>query len=293
MGKIINVTRFCTDDGPGIRTTVFFKGCPLRCIWCHNPESQMSHSELMISYEKCTLCGACDAVCKSGAHIVEAGEHRYLKDACTLCGGCLNVCPNGVIDISGKEVPAADIMEEVLSDKVFYETSGGGMTLSGGEVLYQPDFAIELLSLAKSRGIRTAIETSGFGKRGDIERIIPLCDLVLFDIKETDPERHKKYTGVSLSVILDNLKLVDSFDTPIVLRLPIIPGLNDRDEHFDAVRKIANTLKNLRGIEIMPYHILGEYKYRQLGREYLCRDIKEPTAEQKTAWSKNFSDFQK
>jgi pyruvate formate lyase activating enzyme len=290
MGKIINVTRFCTDDGPGIRTTVFFKGCPLRCIWCHNPESQRADRELMISYEKCSLCGVCEAACKGLAHKISDTGHVLLRQNCILCGECVTSCPSSAIEISGKDCSADEIIKETLSDKVFYETSGGGMTLSGGEILYQPDFAAELLSLARAEGIHTAIETSGFGRKEDVKRLIPLCDTVLFDIKETDEERHKEYTGVGLSVILENLTVADSFGVPIVLRLPIIPGLNDREEHFLAVKKIAAGLKNLLRVEVMPYHALGEYKYRQLDREYKCSEVTEPTEEQKAVWQKFFDD---
>ncbi len=236
-GTIINLTRYCTDDGPGIRTTVFLKGCPLQCAWCHNPESQNRQTECYqdgepIGYTVCT----------------EA------------------------------------IAEEVLRDRVFYETSGGGVTVSGGEPLFQPAFTAEILRTCRKAGIHTAIETSGFASETALNQVLPHCDLVLFDLKETNPEKHLQYTGVPLEPILENLRRLDAAGIPLWLRLPIIPGWNDRKDHFDAVRALASTLHHCEKTQIMPYHILGKYKYTRLGREYRCVDVAESTKEQKAAW---------
>ena len=237
QGRIINVTRFCTDDGPGIRTTVFLKGCPLRCLWCHNPESQNPAEECYTNGEKI-----------------------------------------------GKTVSAGEILEEVLRDKVFYETSGGGVTLSGGEPLFQPEFTAEILRLCKENGIRTAIETSGFCAPNALEKVLPYCDLVLFDIKETDETKHLEYTGVPFAPILENLRQIDRKKIPFLLRLPVIPGLNDNETHFRRVKALAAELACCRGVEIMPYHKLGEYKYQQLGRDYFCNGIQEPDKETVKQW---------
>ena len=236
-GRIINITRFCTDDGPGIRTTVFLKGCPLRCAWCHNPESQNSEDDCY-----------------------ESGE------------------------TVGKTVTALEVFETLKRDKIFYETSGGGATVSGGEPLYQPEFTGEILRLCKEAGIRTAVETSGFASSKSVETALQNCDLVLFDIKETDPQKHLRFTGVPLEPIYDNLTRINEMGIPFVIRLPIIPGFNDRKAHFLAVRELVRGLKQCTGIEVMPYHTLGEYKYKQLGREYLCKEAYEPGEEQKALW---------
>lgn len=236
-GTIINITRFCTHDGPGIRTTVFLKGCPLRCIWCHNPESQNTKIE------------------------------RYTDG-----------------EEIGKIVCAEEVFDEIVRDKVFYETSHGGVTISGGEPMVQPDFVSEILRLCKQNAIHTAIETSGYGSMKALDKIIEHCDLVLFDVKETDEKKHQEFTGVELNIILENLKRINDSQTPFIIRLPIIPSLNDRTEHFRAVKELREKLPFCRGIEIMPYHKLGQYKYEKLGRKYLCDHIEEPTKEQKEAW---------
>ncbi|MBR6555975.1 MAG: glycyl-radical enzyme activating protein [Clostridia bacterium] len=238
-GRIINITRFCTDDGPGIRTTVFFKGCPLRCLWCHNPESQRFECEAW-----------------------ENGE------------------------AVGRTATVEEVLSEIREDEIFYRTSGGGATLSGGEPMAQPDFAEGILSGCRTAGIRTAMETCGFAAPAVAERLFPLCDLLLFDLKETDPARHEDFTGVPLAPILENLRRADALGIPVCLRLPIIPGLNDREEHFRAVRAIADSLTHPPQLQIMPYHRLGEHKYDRLGREYLCPETHEPTAEEKARWEK-------
>ena len=239
QGKIINITRYCTDDGPGIRTTVFLKGCPLKCIWCHNPESQNMEIE---SYH--------------------TGE------------------------LIGKVITAVEVFEEVKRDKIFYETSGGGVTISGGEPLFQPEFTAEILKLCKECGIHTAIETSGFAGELALMTVLKYCDLVLFDIKETNEANHLQYTNVPAEPILKNLKKINDIGIPFLLRLPMIPGLNDRDEHLLKVKELAKDMNWCQGMEIMPYHILGEYKDKQLGRQYLCTGIQEPSKLQVENWRK-------
>lgn len=240
-GRIINITRFCTDDGPGIRTTVFLKGCPLRCVWCHNPESQ------------------------------NPAEERY---------------SNG--ETVGRTVSVQEVLTEVLRDKPFYETSDGGVTISGGEPLFQPEFTAELLRLCQEHGIHTAVETAGFATRSVLESVVRHCDLVLFDIKETDAEKHREYTGAPLAVILENLAAINAQQVPFVIRLPIVPSYNDRADHFQTVKALADGLPFCQGVQVMPYHKLGEYKYRQLGREYPCGDLSEPSKQQAEQWQKFF-----
>lgn len=242
-GNIFDIQRFCTSDGPGIRTTVFFKGCPLKCLWCHNPESQKKEREIMFYPEKCKGCGRC-----------KNADENF-------------VCYNDARRLCGKTVTADEVMETVLRDKVFYENSGGGVTLSGGEPLYQAEFAVEILRAAKNAGVHTAMETCGFATKENLIAVAEYTDLFLFDCKETDAALHRKFTGVDNSVIIENLRLLDSLGKPTVLRCPIIPGCNNRREHYVGIAALANSLNHVTGIEIEPYHSLGEGKYTALGRE--------------------------
>ncbi len=244
-GTIFNIQRFCINDGPGIRTTVFLKGCPLKCIWCHNPESQAREPEIM-----------------------------FYKDKCTKCGGCVNVtvndsdfvCINDAKEICGKEISSDEVIKEVLKDEIFYKNSGGGITISGGEPFYQFDFSLELVKKAKENGLHTAIETCGFVKNSDLKKIAEFVDLFLYDYKETNSERHKNFTGVDNAVIIDNLSFLNNINKDVILRCPIIKGCNDRREHFEGIAEIANRYKNILHIEIEPYHSLGEGKYGALGK---------------------------
>ncbi len=261
QGTIFNIQRFCVNDGPGIRTTVFLKGCPLSCVWCHNPESQRFEPEILFYKDKCTGCGRCKCV--------TAADRDF-------------VCFNGAKEICGKTVSADEITAEVLKDKPFYENSGGGVTLSGGEPLAQYDFSLELLKKAKENGIHTAIETCGYAEKSKILEIAKYVDLFLFDCKETDQELHKKYTGVDNKIILDNLKALSDAGSKIILRCPIIPGFNDREEHFKGISEIADKFSGIEHIEIEPFHPLGESKYSALNREYA--DIQPPDAETVDNW---------
>lgn len=287
-GSVINVTRFCTDDGPGIRTTVFLKGCPLSCAWCHNPESQKAPSEIFYDEKKCVLCRACETVCRENRHTFAQGVHTFDLAQCSACGDCAVVCPTKALEMIGKTVCVEEIVNEVKKDAVFYQTSGGGVTLSGGEPLFQTDFCVEILRACKTAGIHTAIETSGFASERDFLRVLEYCDFVLFDVKDTDEERHIRNTGVSLQPIMRNLRLLDEKGVPFVLRLPIVPTFNDDLAHFANVKALAGTLRHCQGVEVMPYHTLGEYKYRLLQRPYACAHIKNPSVEQTEKWKSYF-----
>ena len=262
-GTIFNIQRFCVNDGPGIRTTVFLKGCPLSCVWCHNPESQRFEPEILFYKDKCTGCGRCKCV--------TAADRDF-------------VCFNGAKEICGKTVSANEVTAEVLKDKPFYKNSGGGVTLSGGEPLAQYDFSLELLKKAKENGIHTAIETCGYAEKSKILEIAKYVDLFLFDCKETDPELHKKYTGVDNKIILDNLKALSNAGSKIILRCPIIPGFNDRAEHFKGISETAEKFIGIEHIEIEPFHPLGESKYSALGRE--VADIPVPSGKTVDKWIK-------
>ena len=282
-GRIFNIQRFCTDDGPGIRTTVFFKGCPLRCLWCHNPESQKKDSEITYDESKCIACGRCVTVCPTGSHTLTK-KHIFERESCNGCGACSEVCPSQALELFGKTASVQEIYYEVRRDKIFYDTSGGGVTLSGGEPLYQPKLATALLKRCKEGGIHTAIETCGFADETALLSVLEYCDLVLFDIKETDSERHKRYTGAPLEPILRNLGMINERKIPFIIRAPIIPDLNDREEHFSELRKIRDALEYCGGIEIMPYHKTGSYKYALLDRDYSLSDIEAPSKETAERW---------
>lgn len=255
-GMIFDIKKFAINDGPGIRTAVFLKGCPLRCVWCHNPESQSPLPELSLSPEKCIGCGWCTSVCPNGLD----------RALCTGCGKCVEKCYAGAREIIGRRMTVEDVLAEVLKDRIFYENSGGGMTVSGGEPLFQPEFTTALLEAAKKENIHNCLDTSGFAQWTKIEKMLPFVDIFLYDLKETDPERHIEYTGVPLEPILGNLREIDRRGGVTILRCPIVPGLNDRLEHADGIAAVANSLRHLHEINLMPYHPLGESKRTRLGK---------------------------
>ena len=266
-GNIFDIQRFCVHDGPGIRTTVFFKGCPLRCIWCHNPESQKAQKSVAFYKDKCALCGACARECHNDGHLFEDGKHVLKRSGCDLCGKCVQACPLGALEMLGRTESAESVMDEVLRDKIFYKNSGGGMTVSGGEPLMQGDFLLELLRSAKENGVHTCIETCGFGSRETLIEAAKYTDIFLFDIKETEDTRHKELTGVPFAPIKENLMLLNSLGAKVILRCPLVPGINVREEHIEQIAKIATELDGLIEVNVMAYHLLGSGKYDALDME--------------------------
>ena len=281
---IFNIQRFSVNDGPGIRTTVFMKGCMLNCLWCHNPESKSSRPQLLLNARQCLGCGECIAACENGLHsFAEDGRHLIDRDRCALCGKCVSACV-GALEMCGKEMTADEILKEVLRDKPFYDNSGGGMTVSGGDPLLAPEFTLDLLRRAKEYGLHTCVETSGFAKWEKVEAMIPFVDLFLWDVKETDAARHREYTGVPNEPILENLRRLDAAGGRTILRCPVIPGYNDRAEHFAAIAALAESLNNVREINIEPYHPLGQSKAEALGEEYALAGLTFPKEEVVKEW---------
>lgn len=281
-GKIFDIQRFSVHDGPGIRTTVFFKGCPLKCIWCHNPESQTVSPSLAYYNNKCVGCGACVNACENECHSFDEKGHVIDRDKCTVCGKCQAACPFGALEVFGKRETVENIIEEVERDNAFYKNSGGGMTVSGGEPLMQGEFLIALLKTAKERGIHVCMETSGFASEKTVRAAAEYTDIFLFDIKATCDEKHKELTGVPFAPIKKNLLLIDSLGKNIVMRCPLVPGINTDDAHIEEIAKIAVSLKNLLEVNVMAYHTLGNGKYDALdmdnkmsGHEAMSKDDKE------------------
>ncbi len=276
IGRIFDIKRFATGDGPGIRTLVFLKGCPLRCQWCANPESQKSKSEIMYYKNLCKGCGKCLTSCPVSA-IKHDEKFGLITDAskCILCGNCVHSCFYSAREIVGKDMTVSEVMEIVVKDKSHYDNSGGGVTLTGGEPLFQPLFTKMLLKACKDFGIKTAIETTGFTKWCNIEEILPFLDLIFYDFKHIDADMHCQYTGVDNEIILENLSMLNNtFDhKDIIVRIPFIRGFNSSDETQERMYRFISKFRNIKRIEIMPYHRLGNTKYYGLGRGYNLEDL--------------------
>ncbi|SIQ22519.1 glycyl-radical enzyme activating protein [Halanaerobium kushneri] len=264
-GLVYNINRSSFHDGPGIRTTVFLKGCPLNCIWCHNPESQQYEAQLSYNESKCINCRMCEQSCGNGVHNFVSGKHYVYFDKCKLSGKCIEVCELDALSIIGKSVSVEEVMDEVIKDKKFYDNSGGGITVSGGEPTVQIDFLVKLLEKCKQENIHTAIETCGYAKESNYKKIISLVNLFLFDYKITGKNRHKKYTGVSNELILSNLDFLCNRDANVILRCPIIPGINNCDEHYKAIADLSNKYKSILETHIMFYNNWGISKNKNIG----------------------------
>lgn len=299
-GLVFNIQRFSVRDGPGIRTTVFLKGCPLCCAWCHNPESLSPRPELLMLESRCVACGACREACPFGTALAPASP--VVPEAspaaapslsgpatpwmitdhpdCTRCGACVEACPTGARDMAGRELDVTEVLAEVLADRLYFEDSGGGMTVSGGEPLAQPRFLRALLAGARSHGLHTAVDTSGFGCTGTLLELAPLTNLFLFDLKLLDDARHRQFTGVPNGPILANLRALDALRTEVWIRVPLIPGINDDEANLTGVAQLAAELGSVRKISILPYHRTAAGKFRRLGRAFPLADVPSPTPEQ-------------
>ncbi len=292
VGIILGIERFCTRDGPGIRTTVFFKGCPLQCAWCHNPEGLSRQQSISFAQETCIACGRCVEACEHGAHhlIGDSGNapglHSFDRIRCTVCGRCAQACPTGALEVVGRHVSVDAVLHEVLQDQPFYSRSGGGLTLSGGEPTAQIEFALALLEAAKRVGLHCCIETSGYSSWQNFAQLLPFVDLFLFDYKESNAKRHLEYVGQSNEVILRNLKALHDHGAKIQLQCPIVPGYNDREEHLQAICAIAKNLPGLVGMRLLAYHPLGTDKLRKLGFPSVEKPSGVPNLDELSRWTK-------
>jgi pyruvate formate lyase activating enzyme len=279
-GRVFDIKRYSIHDGPGIRTTVFLKGCSLRCLWCHNPESVDPGPELMHWPGRCARCYSCIKACPKGAIAKDTtGAVVIDRKACDLCGKCAEACLYDAIQMVGREMSVEEVLAEVEKDRVFYEQSGGGLTLSGGDPFVQAGFAEALLDGCRSRGIRTAVDTAGFSKNGVLDRIVAKTGLVLYDLKCMDDARHKELTGVSNIPIIDNLRHLAAGRTEVWVRIPLVAGVNDDDDNIRRTIEFLSCLKTIRRVGLLPYHSGGLEKARRIGRESHFRKFETPSEE--------------
>ena len=292
-GLVFNIQRFSVHDGPGIRTTVFLKGCSLRCYWCQNPEGLHPRQEVQYFPELCIGCGECVDICERQGHQINEDGHIFLRENCTACGACIAICYAGALRLIGSRMSVEQVMVEILRDHLFYKNSGGGVTLSGGDPLFQPDFARAILEQCKIRQIHTAMETAISTRWEILESLLPLTDLFFVDIKHFDPEKHFEATGTSNTRILENIKRLVQTDKPIVFRIPVVPEFNDTAEDISAIARYIHQLSELRNtssheqlcsrdsisLELIAFHTLASDKYRSLGLDYLSGQQIPPSRE--------------
>lgn len=278
LGNIINIQKYSVHDGPGIRTTIFFKGCPLSCWWCHNPESQNIQHEIMFFEERCTSCGNCVKRCPQNAIAVKDTYLIVDKNKCALCGKCTDFCPRNAREYVGRDMTVPELMKEIIKDEVFYDESSGGVTFSGGEPLIHADFLDEVLKKCKDRGIHTAVDTSGYVSWDKFEKIADKVDLFLFDLKHMNNEKHIKYMNVPNLLILENLKKLSDKGCNIFIRIPIIVGVNDDEENISETIKFLSNL-NIVQVNLLPYHKMGMNKYRRLKMDYKLSGMEKPSNE--------------
>jgi pyruvate formate lyase activating enzyme len=289
-GMVFDIKKYSINDGPGIRTTIFLKGCPLDCWWCHNPESKSPKPELMVRANRCVRCAECVSACPLGAISVNGvGKTDWAK--CDNCGLCAETCYNDARELLGREMTVAEVMKEIERDVPFFDQSKGGVTFSGGEPLMQRKFLVEVLRACRAHDIHTVVDTSGFASWEVIESLRGDVNLFLYDLKSMDDERHRQYTGVSNRLILENLRRLDEAGAYCVVRVPLIPGVNDDEENLRASGKFLSGLKHLIAVDLMGYHEIARGKYEALGMEYRLPEMKAPSAEKMQLAAKMLEDF--
>lgn len=272
----MNIQKYSVHDGPGIRTTVFFKGCPLRCWWCHNPESQRCQHQIMYFEERCSACGICEKRCPQKAILIQNSHVVIDHERCKLCGKCTDFCPNNALEYVGREITVTELIKEIEKDAIFYEESGGGVTFSGGEPMAQVDFLNEVLRACKERDLHTTVDVSGYGCWENFKKILDKVDVFLYDLKFMNNEKHKKYIGNSNEEILNNLRKLSDNGASIYVRMPIIKGINDDDEHIDEGIRFLSGLHILQ-VHLLPYHKIGMDKYKRLGLQYKLTGLERPS----------------
>jgi pyruvate formate lyase activating enzyme len=276
---IFNIQRFSTEDGPGIRTTVFFKGCPLRCSWCSNPESQKEFRELSHRSRVCNQCGKCVEICEPGAISLASKKIKIKRNICTNCGKCVEVCSLGALNMMGKSMTVEEVLREVLRDSDYYAQSGGGVTASGGEPLMQGEFVASFFKRCQQAGVHTALDTSGYASSRILHKVLRYTNLVLFDIKLMDAGLSRRFTGVSNKLILHNAREIDASGIPQIIRVPLIPSINCFEQNIRDIAHFVKSLKQKTPVELLPYHRLGLSKYESLDRRYRLRNEDVPSEE--------------
>ena len=288
-GLIFNIQRYSIQDGPGIRTTVFLKGCPLSCWWCHNPEGMLPAPEILVIETRCLACGECRRVCPNAPIAKLDARDDNGRSRCTLCGACVAACPSGARELTGKTVGVAEVISEVLRDRIFYDQSGGGVTFSGGEPLMQPEFLRAILAECRAHGIHTAVDTCGFCAPEHLLDVAQLTDLFLYDVKFVREDEHIKYTGRSNLPILENLSNLGRVHDNIWIRFPVIPGINDDDAHVEEAARFSASVSGVRQVNLLPYHKIGVAKFRRVGLSYQLEHVPAPTPERLKALGRIFS----
>jgi len=278
-GLVFDIKKFALHDGPGLRTTVFLKGCPLACAICHNPESQSSAPEIWVRHERCVHCYTCLEICPEKAVSFDGERIGIDRGRCTLCGECARLCTAGAIEIVGREMSVAEVMTELEKDAVFYDESGGGVTFSGGEPLAQPAFLLDLLAACRERGFHAVVDTCGHAPPDVVAAAAELTDLFLFDLKFMDPARHAEYTGVGNELILANLRSLAHGGAGLIVRYPPIPGVNDDETDLRSMGALLSALPGPPPVDLLPYHRIGTTKYDRLERDYLLPDLEPPPPE--------------
>lgn len=277
-GLVFNVQRYAVQDGPGIRTTVFLKGCPLRCAWCHNPEGISPRQELLILENRCLGCGECRRACPHGSEFPGDGALPPRLEVCEFCGACVAACPTHARQMAGREMSVEEVLEAALRDQVFYQESGGGVTFSGGEPLMQPEFLREVLAACQGRGLHTAVDTCGMAQTEHLLAVAPLTDLFLYDVKFIDAEKHERFTGVSNTLILQNLEALGRVHNRIWVRIPLIPGANDDPAELEGIARFAARIPAVRQVNLLPFHRSGLPKFGRVGRTSAVANAQPPSA---------------